>query len=138
MLKRVIYFSSQTYFLKVQDLKKLLAQCKKNNKAKDLTGLLIYKDGSFCQTVEGEEEPLDMLIGKLSKDPRHKNMLILDYRSIQMRRFKRWSMAFENFDTPTTKAMNLRELGTYLEKKFTLPEEHDLLPHMLTAFSRPA
>lgn len=136
MLMRVIYFSSQTYTLKPSDLRLLLKQCQSNNKRDNLTGLLIYKDGSFCQTVEGEELPMANLITRLKNDGRHKNILILDYKAMKERRFARWSMAFENFSSKRVNAMNLGDLSAYLHQKFELSEERDLVPHMLAAFSR--
>ena len=61
--------------------------------------------------------------------------MILDYRPISVRRFGRWSMAFENLSDPKGQALTLSDLRVYLQKKFQLPEERDILPHMLSAFS---
>ncbi len=122
MLMRVIYFSSQSYPLSEQDLLVLLEECRSKNARDNITGLLIYRDGSFCQVIEGEEEQLDKLVEKLQKDRRHRNLIILDYRPIAARRFGRWSMAFENLSSLPDQALSLTDLRAYLQRKFQLSD----------------
>lgn len=74
-------------------LSELLAQCRRNNAALGLTGMLLYSDGNFMQALEGEEEAVDALLAKIAKDRRHTGMRVLWRRPIAQRLFDGWSMA---------------------------------------------
>lgn len=64
----------------------------KNNKAKDITGILCYGNGYFFQCVEGSEQTLTNLKNSLLMDDRHKDLQILSFSQIISRRFSGWSL----------------------------------------------
>jgi len=69
------------------------------NMAKGLTGILLCKEGSVLQVLEGEEVIVKNLYQKISQDPRVTNPLVLIQRRSDKREFPRWSMGYRNADT---------------------------------------
>lgn len=57
-----------------------------------ITGLLVYNGSRFSQTIEGAPDALDDLIGRLRRDQRHADFLIVEDAPIANRRFRSWDM----------------------------------------------
>ena len=72
----------------------LVAACQIRNKARGLTGALIFTGTHFAQVVEGEDEAVDTLMKTVSNDARHADMIVVDRRPLAVRRFADWSMAY--------------------------------------------
>ena len=64
----------------------------KNNQMKGITGIVCYGNGYFFQYVEGSEQALTNLKNTLLMDDRHKDMQLLDFSEIDVRRFSSWSL----------------------------------------------
>ena len=47
------------------------------NERHEITGALYFGGDFFMHTMEGEEEDVEPLFGKVSKDPRHRNIKVL-------------------------------------------------------------
>lgn len=84
-------------------------QSTERNAKHDITGILICKDGSVMQVLEGEKSAVEKLYSKIEQDARVKNPLVLIRRNIETREFPNWSMGYRNankaglaFDTSTT------------------------------------
>ena len=86
------YVSTATRELSQDDLNELLAQCRKNNAKRGITGMLLYKDGNFMQVLEGEETAVRSIYAKISGDPRHKGEILLQQGTEEERQFLGWSM----------------------------------------------
>jgi hypothetical protein len=93
-LRRLIYFSSAVGPMETEQLDDLLMQSRRNNLCYDLTGLLLYGDGSFMQLLEGPDEWVEQIYGRILRDSRHRNLLEIDYSLRSERQFSEWSMAF--------------------------------------------
>ena len=65
------YVSSATTDMSPSELLKLLQQCLKNNPPLGVTGMLLYGNGTFLQTIEGDDAVIDQLVERIAKDPRH-------------------------------------------------------------------
>ncbi len=61
----LVYVSSATRPFSGEDLRALLATCRKNNAELGVTGMLLYKDGNFMQVLEGDEEAVRGLYEKI-------------------------------------------------------------------------
>ncbi len=59
---RITYLSQATPNFASIDLIHLLEQCHLNNPKRGLTGLLIFGNDTFLQTIEGEGKIVDALI----------------------------------------------------------------------------
>lgn len=72
----------------------LVAKARHRNASLGITGALIYSERHFAQAIEGEEADLNQLMESISRDPRHKDLVILEQAPIARRRFQRWSLGY--------------------------------------------
>ncbi len=80
------------------DLRQILQTSRHNNETRQISGILLYKGGNVMQVLEGAPDSVLPLFAKISKDPRHKNVIILAEGPIRSREFDGWHMGFVNFD----------------------------------------
>ena len=73
----LIYVSSAVELFSAAELATLLETSRRNNAPTGITGMLLYKDGSFMQVIEGEEEEIHKLHSRISRDPRHAGLITL-------------------------------------------------------------
>jgi hypothetical protein len=90
------YVSSATELFSQQQLRDLLAVSIRNNRRIDITGMLLYKDGNFMQTLEGEESVVRQIYDKLQSDTRHHGLITLLSGPLAQRHFPDWSMGFRD------------------------------------------
>jgi hypothetical protein len=57
-----------------------------------VTGILVYGGGVFMQAIEGGRQAVSDLYGTISRDARHKDVVLLHYEEIVERRFGGWTM----------------------------------------------
>lgn len=74
----------------------ILAQSRQHNPTCGITGILCYGGGVFLQAIEGGRMAVSELYGHIQKDPRHKDVVLLDYEEISERRFGGWTMGQVN------------------------------------------
>ena len=87
-----------------EDLRALLAQCRKNNAELGITGMLLYKDGNFMQVLEGDEGAVRGLYERIIADPRHRGEITMQQGFVEERQFPDWSMGFRDLDSPEARA----------------------------------
>ena len=109
-LYQVVYTSTAVEPFNQAALMELLKGSVRRNTRAGITGLLLYQDGTFMQALEGEKVALMELFEKISRDPRHHNIIRLIQGPIQERHFPRSAMAFRDLDSP-----ELRRLPGYSE-----------------------
>lgn len=94
----LVYASSAAYLFSDDELVDLLEDSVRCNKQAGISGLLLYKDSNFMQVIEGPEEAVMELYGRIHQDPRHKDILLLLKQTIPARQFADWRMGFVNID----------------------------------------
>ena len=104
----LVYLSAASYPYADEDLKEILLKSRQNNEARNITGLLLYHEGSIIQVLEGEKEQVQSIYQTISRDPRHKNILQMLSGELEERNFPDWSMAFK-----TISSSQFRELTGY-------------------------
>ena len=75
------------------ELGSIFSEARSNNKAADITGALLITDNYFAQALEGEETAVRALFERISRDPRHEDVLLVDEQPVDHRVFSRWAMA---------------------------------------------
>lgn len=66
-----------------------------NNINKQITGILIFDGGHFCQYLEGTEENVKRLATRIMMDSRHTDIRVLHQAPFSgPRRFPKWDMGF--------------------------------------------
>ena len=93
-LVQLVYASAATVPFTEKDLDKLLTRARLTNESIDVTGVLLYQEGTFFQVLEGYEKFVLAIYDKIAMDPRHNNVLLLAHNQIEQRNFGDWSMGF--------------------------------------------
>ncbi len=76
-MKRLTYISKATKPLSPEDLQKIESQSIKNNSRDGITGVLLSLRGIFFQTIEGDNDKIEALWERLTRDERHTEVLCL-------------------------------------------------------------
>lgn len=109
---QVSYVSRSNAPMSAADLLALLHECRSKNKRRQVTGLLLYGNGTFLQTIEGEEDVIDRLLDSICKDERHAEIQMLTRREIPERQYSDWSMGFDEISDESLKDVEgLRNFG---------------------------
>ena len=74
-------------------LRDLFNQARYNNKRAQITGALLLRDDWFVQTLEGDEQAMRALYDRITVDPRHEAVELLETGTVPARVFVRWAMA---------------------------------------------
>lgn len=77
------------------ELGAILEASVRNNTRDGLTGMLLYSGGNFMQVLEGEKRMVQATFNRISRDPRHNNIIMLSKEAITEREFAKWSMGFK-------------------------------------------
>ncbi len=102
-MKYLLYLSSAVNLMTTDQLIDILKIARRNNSARNVTGMLLYSEGSFIQVLEGESEDVDATFAKIQNDGRHKGILKLIEKPIDQRNFADWSMGFAEISTDKAK-----------------------------------
>lgn len=103
-LRQLIYVSTLANGAE-SELPAILETAVNNNKAQDITGMLLYSDGNVMQVLEGDKDPLYALFQHIERDPRHHGVFVLVDTEIESRHFNSWSMGY--------RALSASELKEY-------------------------
>lgn len=76
----------------LHDVAEIIGVSVRNNRAKELTGALLFADGLFVQVLEGDAGRVRSLLARLETDARHVDMRIVGLRSVRARSFPNWAM----------------------------------------------
>ena len=108
MMFNLVYWSNAARSFTDDELFEMLSEWREKNGRLGITGLLLYREGAFIQSLEGEETAIRALYAAIRKDERHFQVVTLQAASIPKRQFPDWSMGFENL-----KGTNANDLPGY-------------------------
>jgi hypothetical protein len=89
-----IYASAGTQAFGKAELAELLERARAKNARLNITGMLLYAEGSFFQVLEGDEATVDGLLAKIAADERHEKVTVIMREPIAKRAFGEWTMGF--------------------------------------------
>jgi hypothetical protein len=72
----------------------IVAESRRRNEARGLTGALMFTGTYFAQILEGASDELDRLLISLRRDDRHADLQVIARQPLPERRFAEWSMAY--------------------------------------------
>lgn len=130
---QLAYLSTTVREMEVSELIDLLRVSRSNNLRLGITGMLIYRDQSVIQVIEGLETDVRGLYEKIVSDPRHFHVTTILEEPLVEREFPDWSMAFRAM-TPVQE----ESYSHYLELPWT-PEklsEPSIARMLLNRFKR--
>lgn len=87
-------YTSEPVELAEGDIEQILVQSRRNNSARDVTGMLLFGDGRILQILEGPADAVDALYARIEKDPRHSHCRTLMRRATSARDFGQWTMGY--------------------------------------------
>ncbi|HSM50602.1 MAG TPA: BLUF domain-containing protein [Thermoanaerobaculia bacterium] len=100
MLVRLLYASRAEREIDDALVASILEDSRKHNLERGITGILCtYSPGNvFVQVLEGSRATVNALYTAIVRDPRHRDVTILDYAEIAERRFSGWRMGSVNLN----------------------------------------
>ncbi len=91
MLRQYLYISTAGG-LDNAAIEDILEACQRNNRERNVTGLLLYNGRNFLQLLEGEASDLFWVMRKIGSDPRHSGVSRLADRAVDERVCPGWLM----------------------------------------------
>jgi hypothetical protein len=126
---QITYISAASHPMSTDDLLGLLRECRTNNPARDITGMLLYGNDTFLQTLEGDDGTVDELYARILDDKRHRDAKLLLRKSVGHRQYADWSMGFHRVSDKELQSIEgLREFSAkdftadYLQEHGTVRE----------------
>ena len=92
------YVSTETGDKGSAGMVELLTEARRINTSRDITGLLLHRDRSFYQVMEGAEDIVRETFDSIEKDERHTAIDVLFEGEVDEREFPDWQMGFLNLD----------------------------------------
>lgn len=89
---QLIFVCSVSKLLDRNELNSIANEKLRNTKEDGITGILLYKDGSYFGVYEGEEEDVKRHYRNACKNCFGKDVLIIDEGNIETRQFDYWSV----------------------------------------------
>jgi Sensors of blue-light using FAD len=80
--------------MQMEDLEEILGHARRSNAAQQVTGALVYVDGTFLQVLEGDRATVQSLMSRISADVRHETVTVLKESDIAAPVFRDWRMAY--------------------------------------------
>ncbi len=109
------YVSTETHRFSADQLVSLLNEARTANASRDITGLLLYREGSFYQVLEGHEASVMKTFGSIQGDQRHQEIEVLFSGPTDAREYSDWRMGFLNLDG--LDIASLQGYSDFLDKK---------------------
>jgi len=92
----VVYVSKPAKPMSEAQLLSILQVARRKNSARNITGMLLYRDNCFLQHLEGPKSELLPLVEVIQADPRHHDVRIIMQGELRSRVFADWAMAFRD------------------------------------------
>lgn len=126
----IVYSSSAAVPFSEVDLALLLAVSRSNNEPSSVTGLLLYRDGQFMQALEGPEVAVRRTLDRVSADPRHTDLQVLEEVRSEHRRFGSWAMGYQS-----GRSLDPQVSAWFGSPEALRPPEGSMSSELLTRFS---
>lgn len=134
-LTALVYVSCATNkMMPEHELKDLLIKARDKNQQKDITSMLLYRNGFFVQALEGEKRNVENTFEIIRQDPRHHNLIVLYNFKIYKRSFEDWSMGFSVIDDEAIKSID--GFNDFLNKPFSIDYFKHNPSHVMTLLNR--
>jgi len=133
-IMQLVYSSSAGREFSVEEIRKVLAIAREHNAKRDITGMLVYHDGTFIQVLEGEPYAVLSLFQRIEKDSRHRNVSLLLKRMHDRRAFGEWQMGYlplEEGQEPEGFVSYVKELPAMIANNDTEDRTRELLSQFM-------
>ena len=96
MLVRLMYASRAAEPVKPETLNAILKKSTSHNPSVGVTGVLCFSGDIFLQVLEGGRSQVSALYNRIAQDPRHHDVVLVNYDEIAERSFAGWAMGQVN------------------------------------------
>ncbi|WP_421854869.1 BLUF domain-containing protein [Novosphingobium sp.] len=95
-LNSLLYISRSTIASQAAEavVAEIVATSVARNAEAGVTGALLFTGTHFAQALEGDEAAIEVLMQRVSSDPRHEEIVIVEQGPLDQRRFDQWSMVY--------------------------------------------
>lgn len=100
-LHQIMYISSATGPVTAAQCAAIAQAAAKNNRADDVTGLLLFNSRRFLQVLEGPQDAVARIYARIARDGRHGALVKLRETTIEAREFGEWGMAYDDPARPS-------------------------------------
>jgi len=101
------------------EVNRILVESRRNNRKRDVGGVLHFGEGCFFQYLEGPADTVDALYAHICRDERHYDVQRLTRRPIASRRFEDWSMKFVAIESVVAEVLRRHDLPRFDPYQFT-------------------
>ncbi|WP_076068831.1 BLUF domain-containing protein [Sphingomonas montana] len=91
------------------DLHGLCVQCAGHNEREEITGVVLFENGTFLHALEGPREGVENIFIEIVQDKRHHSLHLLSRRRLTQREFGYGAMV--ELDTPEARDEALSKVG---------------------------
>ena len=99
------YKSVATATPRANDIDLLARRARARNRSLGVTGMLLFENGSFLQTLEGPPDALKTLWSSIQQDSRHNHIEVLSEHIVTARIFSEWDLLVDGrFDDSPERA----------------------------------
>lgn len=95
---QLIYVSSALEGFSDDAMFNMLINARRNNEKLQITGFLLYSEGTIIQLLEGKKDRVENLFNTIKSDTRHKSIVVLHRGEADLREFNDWSMGFKKLN----------------------------------------
>lgn len=104
-MKNIVYVSTAVKLMHENQLLDILHNARQHNAALNISGVLLYSEGTFIQVLEGKDSVIDALYSRIEADQRHKGVVKLIDEPIAEKSFSQWLMGFTVTDSAKTEKL---------------------------------
>jgi hypothetical protein len=104
-MKNIVYVSTAVKLMHENQLLDILHNSRQHNAALNISGVLLYSEGTFIQLLEGKDSVIDALYSRIETDQRHKSVVKLIDEPIAEKSFSQWLMGFAVTDAAKTEKL---------------------------------
>jgi hypothetical protein len=104
-MEYLVYVSTAKKLMSDAELLDLLDVARIKNAEHNVTGVLLYSEGTFIQALEGEKDDLYTIYRSIELDIRHRNIILMVTGLSQERIFPKWSMGFASVNADVLELM---------------------------------
>jgi methanogenic corrinoid protein MtbC1 len=95
------------------ELEQLVAQARRRNRSLGVTGMLLYENGRFLQTLEGPPAGLQAVWSSICRDERHSDIEVLTEHVVSSRLFSDWDLLLYSREEDPRRATRASDLAPH-------------------------
>jgi hypothetical protein len=115
-LVHIVYCSLASAELSPSAVLHMVERAQERNPERGISGMLVFGNQRFLQMIEGPRRAVSDLYHTVVRDPRHTDLVLIDFAYKPARDFGRWGMALydaSHSDDPSLKKLSSKNFDPY-------------------------